>query len=386
MIPLADLKKQYQEIKPEIDEAIQEVIENGAFIQGKYCREFEENFAKACNKEFAIGCSNGTTALELALRAYNIGPGDEVIVPSHTFIATAEVVSILGAKPVFAEVEKITYCLDPSDIERRITPQTKAIIVVHLYGHTADMDAIFAIAQRHNLKVIEDCAQAHLAQYKGQPVPIGEIGCFSFFPGKNLGAYGDAGAVVTSNPELAQKIRAFLNHGRGPGEKYQHSSIGNNYRIDGIQGAILNVKLKHLEQWTTNRRNIADFYRNSLSEINNIVLPTEASYATHVYHLFVLRTPNRDKILAQLQEKGIGAGVHYPTPLHLQPAFAHLGYKKGDLPLTERLAEEILSLPVCGSITKDSAKTVCSVLKNAIREHRGLQTENIPAHTLQSQG
>ncbi|MBI4234973.1 DegT/DnrJ/EryC1/StrS family aminotransferase [Candidatus Peregrinibacteria bacterium] len=390
MIPFVDLKTQYQSLKPEIDAAIQKVIDDCAFVHGKYCEEFENNFARACEKAICIGTSNGTTALELALRAYSIGPGDEVIVPSHTFIATAEVVSILGATPVFAEIDESTYTIDPKDIEKRITPKTKAIIPVHLYGQAADMDSILEIAQKHNLKVIEDCAQAHLAKYKGKTVPVGEIGCFSFFPGKNLGAYGDAGAVVTDNPELAKKISQFLNHGREKGEKYKHTSIGNNYRMDGLQGAILNVKLKYLQKWTDHRRAAAQKYRDGLSaptstntalpqggsvpssaaaptfaansEANPLLLPFEADYAYHVYHLFVLRSPRRDEIIKKLRENQIECGIHYPIPLHLQPAYANLGYKEGDFPVTEKIVKEIFSLPICGEVTDESIEKVISAI------------------------
>lgn len=375
MIPFVDLKTQYQKLKPELDAAIQKVIDDCAFIHGKYCEEFENNFAQACGKPTCIGTSNGTTALELALRAYSIGPGDEVIVPSHTFIATAEVVSILGATPVFADIEESTYTIDPKDIEKRITSKTKAIIPVHLYGQCADMDGIFEIAKKHNLKVIEDCAQAHLAKYKGKTVPVGEIGCFSFFPGKNLGAYGDAGAVVTDNPQLAKKISEFLNHGREKGEKYKHASIGNNYRMDGLQGAILNVKLQHLPKWTEHRRAAAQKYRDALSGVSTasaasapspasptLILPIEAPYAHHVYHLFVLRSPRRDEIIKKLRENAVECGIHYPIPLHLQPAYASLGYKEGDFPVTEKIVKEILSLPICGDITDESIKTVCAVI------------------------
>jgi dTDP-4-amino-4,6-dideoxygalactose transaminase len=366
MIPFVNLKAQYQSIKPEIDEAIQNVINDCAFIQGKYCQEFEKNFATVCGKPFAIGCSNGTTALELALRAYGVGIGDEVIVPSHTFIATSEVVSILGATPVFAEIEENTYTIDPRDIEKRITSKTKAIIPVHLYGQAADMDAILEIAKKHNLAVIEDCAQAHLAEYKGKIVPVGETGCFSFFPGKNLGAYGDAGAVVTSSPIIAQKVFETLNHGREKSEKYKHAHIGTNYRMDGIQGAVLNVKLKHLPEWTEHRQKIAKLYNDGLGNNSNIKTPFEADYSKHVYHLYIIRTPKRDELLNKLRENEVECGVHYPIPLHLQPAYKNLGYKEGDFPITEKVCKEILSLPICGSIDEESVQKVLSILKNQI--------------------
>lgn len=362
MIPFVDLRAQYLSIKPEIDAAIQVVIDGCDFVQGKFCEEFEKNFARACGKEYCIGCSNGTTALELALRAYGIGDGDEVIVPSFTFIATAEVVTILGGKPVFAEINPDTYTIDPNDIEKRITPRTKAIIPVHLYGQAADMDPIFAIAKKHNLVVIEDCAQAHLAEYKGKIVPVGETGTFSFYPGKNLGAYGDAGAVVTSNRAVLEKMSAFLNHGRARGEKYSHSFIGNNYRMDGIQGAVLNVKLKYLPEWNEHRRKAAEKYRAGLAGNQAAFAPQEANYARHVYHLFVIRCAQRDSLLERLRAHDIGCGVHYPVPLHLQPAYAGLGYKKGDFPITEAVANEVLSLPICGAINNEAIKKVLSLI------------------------
>ncbi len=362
MIPFVNLKAQYLSIKSEIDAAIQAVINDCAFVQGKYCQEFEKNFAEACGKPFAIGCSNGTTALELALRAYGIRAGDEVILPSHTFIATSEVISLLGAKPVFTEINEATYTLDPNDIEHRITPRTKAILPVHLYGQAADMDPIFVIAKKHNLVVIEDCAQAHLAQYKGRPVPVGETGCFSFFPGKNLGAYGDAGGVVTSSPAIAKRVSELLNHGREKGEKYKHASIGTNYRMDGLQGAVLNVKLRHLPAWTEHRRKVAQMYTEALKTNPDITPPAEAAYAGHVYHLYVIRTPRRDELMKKLKENGVECGIHYPIPLHLQPAYQNLGYKRGDFPVTEKVCDTILSLPICGDISEKEVSQVLTLL------------------------
>lgn len=361
MIPFVDLKAQYKSIQHELDEAVRNVISDCAFIQGKYCKEFEENFARACGAPLCVGCSNGTTAIELALFAYGIGQGDEVILPSHTFIATAEAVSNVGATPVFAEIENSTFTIDPRDIVKRLTKNTKAILPVHVYGQAADMDPIFEIAKKHNLSVIEDCAQAHLAEYKGKLVPVGQTGCFSFFPGKNLGAYGDAGAVVTKSAEIAEKMREKLNHGRKKGEKYSHSSIGTNYRMDGLQGAILNVKLKHLARWTERRRQAAAMYSEGLKGHADIVPPIEAEYRKHVYHLYVIRTPRRDEIQKKLKENQIECGVHYPIPLHLQKAYAFIGKKEGNFSITEQTAKEILSLPICGNITDESIQKVLSI-------------------------
>lgn len=365
MIPFVDLRAQYEAIKPEIDAAIASVIADCSFVQGKYCEEFEKNFADACGSAYTLGCSNGTTALELALRAYGVSEGDEVIVPSHTFIATAEVISLLGAVPVFAEISEDTFTIDPSDIEHRITDKTKAIIPVHLYGQSADMDPIYEIAKTHNLVVIEDSAQAHLTEYKGKVLPVGELGTFSFYPGKNLGAYGDAGGVVTSSKELYAHMSAMLNHGRGPGEKYKHSSIGTNYRMDGLQGAVLNVKLQHLPEWTERRREVAKMYMEELKDVD-VTLPIEADYGKHVWHLFVIRVKNRDEVMAYLQENGVSCGVHYPIPLHLQPAYKSLGYSEGDFPITEQATKDILSLPICGSISDESVEKVISTLKEAL--------------------
>lgn len=366
MIPFVDLKTQYKSIQHELDEVMQRVINDCAFIQGKYCKEFEENFAHACKAPFCVGCSNGTTALELALFAYGIGHGDEVILPSHTFIATAEAVSNVGAIPVFAEITEKTFTIDPMDIERKITKKTKAILPVHLYGQCADMDKIFEIAKKCNLKVIEDCAQAHLAEYKGKKVPIGETGCFSFFPGKNLGAYGDAGAIVTSSAELAEKIEEKLNHGRQKGEKYLHASIGTNYRMDGMQGAVLNVKLRHLPSWTEHRRKAAALYNEALKDHAEIITPEETVYTHHVYHLYVIRSPKRNELMKKLKEREVECGIHYPVPLHMQPAYASLGYKEGDFPISERVTKEILSLPICGNVTDESIQKVISILSAKI--------------------
>jgi len=361
-IPFVDVKAQYESIKNELDEAIQQVIDSCAFIGGRFCQEFEDNFAKACDAPFCVGCSSGTTALELALHAYEVGVGDEVILPSHTFIATAEVISNVGAKPVFCEMNETDYLMDTKDLESRITDRTKVIIPVHLYGQSVDMDALFEIAERYDLKIIEDCAQAHLAEYKGGRVPIGEVGCFSFFPGKNLGAYGDAGAIVTKSPEIAKKVREYLNHGRRKEEKYIHHSIGTNYRMDGIQGAVLNVKLKYLPKWIEHRREVAQRYNEELERKEEILIPKENNDCFHVYHLYVIRVKNRDGYIEKLKENEVSCGIHYPVPLHLQPAYEFLKYKKGDFSVTERVVDEILSLPICGSIGDEALQKVVSLI------------------------
>jgi len=294
-IPLVDLKAQYQSIKPEIDSAIQQILDNTAFIGGQAVKDFESNFARFCKADYCVGVASGTDALFLALKALNIGQGDEVIVPATSFIATSEAVTAVGAKVVFVDVDEHSYNIDVSKIEDKITARTKAIIPVHLYGQPADMDPINEIAQRHNLKVIEDSAQAHGAEYKGRRTgTLGDVACFSFYPGKNLGAYGDAGAVVTNNEEIAKKVRMMANHGRL--KKYDHLFEGVSSRLDGIQAAILDAKLRHLEDWTVSRRNVAAAYNDLLSNLEEVALPKEEAYAKHVYHLYVIHMSYRLQI------------------------------------------------------------------------------------------
>ena len=364
-IPLVDLKAQYLSIKDEIDEAIQRVISNSSFILGEEVRAFEEEFASFCEARFAIGTSSGTSALHLALLACGVGLGDEVITTPHTFVATTEAISHAGARPVFVDIDPESYNINPTKIEAAITDKAKAIIPVHLYGQPAEMDAIMEIADKHGLKVIEDAAQAHGAGYKGKRVgTIGNVGCFSFYPAKNLGAYGDGGMVVTNDEEIAEKVRLLRNHGRT--EKYEHLIEGYGYRLDALQAAILKVKLKRLETWNAQRRKNAAIYREMLKGLD-LVLPHENSDSRPVYHLFVVRTPRRNELREYLRLREIQTGIHYPIPLHLQPAYRHLGYEPGDFPYSERAAQEVLSLPLYPELTKEGISQVV----RAIREFMG---------------
>ena len=363
MIPFVDLKAQYDSIKDEIDEAIQNVLNNTSFIMGEELERFEEEFALFCNTKHAIGVANGSDALILALRACGIGKGDEIITVPHTFIATAEAISNVGGKVVFVDIDPKTYTIDVTKIEEKINKRTKSIIPVHLYGQPADMEPIMELARKYNLKVIEDAAQAHGAEYKEEKVgSIGNVGCFSFYPGKNLGAYGDAGMVVTNNKEIAEKIKLLRNHGRIT-KKYEHEIEGYSSRLDNLQAAVLRVKLRHLNKWNESRRRNAKKYNELLSNIGGIITPYEADYAKHVYHLYVIRAEGRDKLREELKSKGIATGVHYPIPLHLQPAYNYLGYKRGDFPITEKASQEILSLPMFAELRDENINDVFNFTK-----------------------
>jgi len=366
MIPLVDLDAQYQQIKDEIDGAIKEVLVSKKFIQGTYAADFETEFARLQGSTFAVGCSNGTSALFLALKALGIGEGDEVITTPNTFIATAEAICHVGATPVFVDIDPDTYTLDPSLIEARITGKTRAVIPVHIYGNPAAMDQIVEVSQRHGLNIVEDCAQAHLATFKSTPVgSFGDAGTFSFYPGKNLGAYGDAGAVTTGNPELAADMRSLADHGRDT--KYLHKMIGYNFRMDGLQAAILSVKLKYLAQWTLQRQRNAQLYCSLLGDVASIKLPTSHPLASHVYHLYVVQVDDRDKVISVLNENGISASIHYPVPLHLQPALKYLGHGAGDFPVSEHAANHIISLPMYPELSSDQIEFICSILKAAVK-------------------
>ncbi|MFB0562295.1 MAG: DegT/DnrJ/EryC1/StrS family aminotransferase [Candidatus Lokiarchaeia archaeon] len=361
-IQLVDLKAQYNFIKDEIQKAISDVLENTNFILGENVRRFEEEFARFCGVKYAIGTSSGTSAIHLALITSGIRQGNEVITVPNTFIATTEAITHSGAKPVFVDINERNYNIDVEKIEKAITKKTKAIIPVHLYGQPADMDPINKLARKYDLKVIEDSAQAHGAVYKGKRTgTLGDVACFSFFPGKNLGAYGDAGMVVTNNKEIADKVRLLRNHGRK--EKYHHIIEGYNYRLDELQAAILRVKLRHLEDWTNKRRENAKIYNQLLKNVNGIILPQEMDYAKHVYHLYVIRTKKRATLQKRLKEKGIATGIHYPVPLHLQKAYKYLGYKKGDFPITEKCTQEILSLPMFSEVTGEQMEEVSKTIK-----------------------
>jgi dTDP-4-amino-4,6-dideoxygalactose transaminase len=365
-IPLVDLKAQYLSIKDEIDAAIQRVVDNTSFIMGPDVRAFEEEFARFCGVQHAVGVDSGTAALHLAFLACDIGPGDEVITTPHTFIATIGMLGRVGARPVFVDIDPRTYNLDPARIEAAITRRTKAILPVHLYGQPAEMDPILEIADRHGLKVIEDAAQAHGAEYKGRRAgSMGHVAIFSFYPGKNLGAYGDAGALVTNDGEIADKVRLLRNHGRR--EKYEHLLQGFNYRIDTLQAAILRAKLAHLEEWNEARRRHVATYRDLLSDLD-LVLPYEPEHVRAVYHLFVVRlegssSQERDALREHLKVRGISTGIHYPIPLHLQPAYRHLGHEKGDFPISEECARQVLSLPMYPELTQAQMEEVARAIK-----------------------
>lgn len=367
-IPLADLQAQYAAIQPEIDTAISRVLADSSFILGREVRAFEEEFAAYCGAEHCIGCGNGTDALELALEALGVGPGDEVITVSHTFIATAEAISRLGATPVFVDIRPDTQLIDPAAVEAAITPRTRALLPVHLYGQTADLEAILEIARRHGLKVIEDAAQAHGARYRGRRAgSFGDLATFSFYPGKNLGAYGDAGAITTNDPALADWLRRARDHGRQ--SKYEHQFLARSSRMDGLQGAVLRVKLRHLDAWTEARRHLAARYTERLADLPGVEPVTVAADCEPVYHLYVVRVPERDRVLADLRSRGIDAGVHYPIPLHLQPAYAHLGLGAGSLPETERAAREVLSLPLYPEMGEEAVDRVVAALETTLKSY-----------------
>ncbi len=354
-VPFLDLKINYQSIKEEVDIAIQEVLDNTAFALGFAVERLENNFSKYIGVKHSIACNSGTSALHLALLAAGVKAGDEVITTPSTFVSTTWAISYVGAKPVFVETDEETYTIDPKKIEAAITEKTKAILPVHLYGQSSDLDEVNAIAEKHNLLVIEDAAQAHGALYKGKSCgSIGDMGCFSFYPGKNMGAFGEGGMVTTNNDEFAERVRLYRNHCQP--EKYYHNDIGYNYRMDGIQGAVLDVKLKHIERWNDMRRANAKKYTAGLEGIAEVKTPKLMDYMKPVWHLYELRTKNketRDALLKFLHDKGVGAGLHYPIPVHLQKAYNHLGHKKGDFPIVEMMADCLISLPMYPEMTDD---------------------------------
>lgn len=362
-----DLKAQYRQIKPRVDEAIARAVASTQFVLGPEVSSFEERFAAYCNVGQARAVNSGTSALHLALLAAGVGPGDEVITVSMTFVATTAAVLYSGATPVFVDVDPVTWTMNPALIEAAITPRTKAILPVHLHGLMADMDPIMAIARKHGLAVIEDAAQAHGAEYKGRRAgSIGDLGCFSFYPGKNLGAYGEGGAVVTNNAELARKVSLLRDWGQEA--KYDHVVAGYNYRMDGIQGAVLNVKMDYIEAWTEARRTVAGQYDGLLAKFA-FARPRPPAHCRHVYHVYAITLPRRDETLKLLHANGIGAGIHYPVPVHLQKAYAHLGYRAGDFPVTEQLAGQFLSLPIYPELEpQDVVEVVTQLEKAAVLE------------------
>ncbi len=367
-VPFLDLKQQYRSIKDEVNASVQQVIDSCSFVLGENVNSLEKEFASFCGTEHAVGVANGTDALCLALLACGIGKGDEVITVPNTFIATTEAISQTGAKIVFVDVNSSTYNIDVSQIEGAINERTRAILPVHLFGQPADMDPIMEVARKYNLKVIEDACQAHGAEYKGKKVgSIGDAGCFSFYPSKNLAAFGDGGMVVSNGNEIAQKIKMLRDHGQI--KKYEHLVEGHNSRLDEIQAAILRVKLKRLDEWNKLRRKNASIYNELLEDMDEVVMPLEAEDAKHVYHLYVIRTERRDELQQWLKSKGIGTGLHYPIPLHLQRAYEYLGYKEGDFPVAEECAKQILSLPMFPELTREEIEKVVSEIKRFFARH-----------------
>jgi dTDP-4-amino-4,6-dideoxygalactose transaminase len=363
-IPFVDLWAQYQSIKHEIDSAMETVIKSSSFIGGKYVKQFEEDFAAYCRAKFCVGVGNGTDAIYIALRALGIGPGDEVITVANSFIATSEAITMTGARVVLVDCDPHTYNIDCGKVTAAITPRTKAIVPVHLYGQPADMNTLKTIARDHNLYIVEDAAQAHGAEYNGFRVgTLGNASCFSFFPGKNLGAYGDGGAIVTNNEELALRCRMIANHGRI--KKYDHDFEGINSRLDGLQAAILSVKLKYLEEWTEKRRYAASVYNDFLKD-QNILIPYTPEGIRHVYHLYVIRIDNREKIQSKLNDMGISTGIHYPIATPNLQAYKYLGYETSDFPIATKYSQEILSLPMFPELTMEQIEYVCSHLEASI--------------------
>jgi dTDP-4-amino-4,6-dideoxygalactose transaminase len=364
VIPFLDLRAQYRQIKPEIDVAINRVIDGAQFVLGPEVVAFEERFADYCNTKYCIAVNSGTSALHLALLAAGVGPGDEVITVSMTFVATAAAILYCGAKPVFVDIDPETWTMDPKLIEASITPFTKAILPVHLHGLMTDMDPIIEVARRNELVVIEDAAQSHGAEYKGRRAgSIGDIGCFSFYPGKNLGAYGEGGAVVSNNAELERRIALLRDWGQV--SKYQHVVPGYNYRMDAIQAAVLKVKIDYIETWTEGRRCVAAQYDRLLAN-GRFRWPASPPFSRHVYHVYAIRLVNRDRVKTALDAAGIGTSIHYPIPVHLQKAYADLGYRRGDFPVTEAAADQFLSLPIYAELQSGQVTTVVQELEEAV--------------------
>lgn len=356
-----DLPAQMRGLRKEIDAAIARTLDQCSFCLGPDVAQFEKEFARFCGVEHCIGFNSGTSALHIGLMLLGVGRGDEVITTPSTFVATSWAISYVGAKPVYVDIDDATFNLDPGLVERAITPRTKALMPVHLYGHPADLDPLLSICRKHNLPLVEDSAQAHGATYKGKMVgAFGAVSGFSFYPGKNLGAYGEGGALVTNNAAFAARARSLREHGST--QRYYHDEIGFNYRMEGIQGAVLGVKLKHLDSWTRERRRVAKRYQELLAA-TPLQLPREAPYAQSAWHLYVVRHPRRDELKKHLEANHIGCALHYPLPLHLQKAYAHLGYKPGDFPVAEKAARECLSLPIYPELPDAQIQRVAQVIK-----------------------
>jgi dTDP-4-amino-4,6-dideoxygalactose transaminase len=386
-IPFLDLKTHHTPMLEEINRGIQDVIDSAAFAGGPFVTCFEEDFATYCHSQYAVAVGSGTEALWLALLAQGIGPGDEVVTVPNSFMATAEAITYCGATPVFVDVVEQTYTMDAAKLSKAVTSKTKAIIPVHLFGQPADMDPILEFARSYGLFVVEDACQAHGAEYKGRKVgTLADAAAFSFYPGKNLGAFGEAGAIVTNNAELQEKIRILRDHGQI--RKYHHTMVGWNCRMDGIQGAVLRIKLRHLDKWNRLRRSNAAHYNRAFDGIEEITTPAEAVSVLHVYHVYAIRVKNRDEIARFLVEKGIGCGVHYPVPIHLQEAYHTLGYGRGAFPVVESCAAEFLSLPMFPELTLSEVEIVAQAVKDAVRVPTGLvknaSAPDVRSHTIAS--
>ncbi len=370
-IPFLDLRGQYREIKDQMDRALEETMERGDFILGKEEALFEEEFSGYCNRKFCVGVNSGTDALFLGLLSLGVGREDEVIVPAFTYIATALAVTYAGAKPVFVDINEQTYNLDINRIERAITRRTRAIIPVHLYGQVADMNPLSDIAKKYNLKIIEDTAQAHGSRYRisadkwQMAGSMGDIGCFSFYPTKNLGAFGDGGAVVTDDEEIHKKLLMLRDYGRK--SRYEHVVLGYNSRLDTVQAAILRIKLRHLEGWNGLRQKNAKIYTDRLKKLKGLVAPYVADYSQHVYHVYAVRVNDRDRVIKELAKEGIGVLIHYPIPLHLQEVYSGLGYKAGDFPIAEKVCSEILSLPMYPHLPESQINFVADALARIVK-------------------
>lgn len=366
-VPFIDFSEQYQTVKDEVQTGMNSVFERGAFILGQEVKDFEEEFAQFCDVKYGVGVNSGTDALYLALSALNVTVGDEVIIPSFTFIATALCISYTGAKPIFVDVEDQTYNIDPQKLKEVITDKTKVIMPVHLYGQAANMDEINAIAKERGIAVVEDACQSHGASYNGKKVgSLGDISCFSFYPTKALGAFGDGGIVVTNSEEISQKIQMLRDYGRK--DRYAHQIKGYNSRLDTVQAVVLSAKLKHLDQWNKMRADNAAIYCDLLKDVEGVVLPTVKEGQTHVFQTFAVRVDQRDVVLEKMKEKGIGVLIHYPIPVHLQEAYADLGYGKGDYPVSEKLSDSVLSLPMFPHMKKEQVEYVAHSLKEVLSQ------------------
>ncbi len=365
-VPFLDLHAQSRRIMDEVRPQLEALIEKSAFAGGPWVERFESEFARFCGVEHAIGCSNGTEALWMALIGLGIGPGDEVITAANSFIATAEAISFAGATPIFVDIDAATHCIDPDRIEAAITPRTRAIVPVHLYGQMAEIDVLRILADRHGLHLIEDAAQAHGALDAGRgPGAVGDAAAFSFYPGKNLGAWGEAGAVVTRDGELAERLRRFRDHGQS--QKYHHAMIGWNARMDGIQAAVLSAKLRHLPEWNESRRRHAAHYDHLLSEIEEVLQPVQRPGTRHVWHLYVVRVAERERLIEQLRERGVACGIHYPVPIHRQPAYAETPSARARLPVTEVISEQLVSLPMFAELEDGQVEWVVTSIRECLQ-------------------